>query len=173
MLTETLRAPVLRAPVLLAQGEFFAPMGYSIVWPLLGAALVVLCLGWVGWVFLSTRPRNHADVPGFVAPRNPDTVRAKYLALISQVQHRYDAEGLSGRAAHLELSAAVRSFAHEMTGVRAQRMTLGELRERQLPLLADAVASFYPAEFADNHSHADQPLAVSADVARNVVRSWH
>ncbi|WP_104087549.1 hypothetical protein [Arthrobacter sp. GMC3] len=161
----------MRTEAIVTQGEFFAPVGYSVLWPILGAALVVLSLGWVGWIWMSTRPGNHAEVPGFVAPRNPDTVRTKYLTLISAVQHQYDAGRLGGRAAHQELSAAVRSFVYEMTGVRAQRMTLAELRERQLPLLADAVASFYPAEFATHH-HAEPQLHVAAELARNVVRSW-
>lgn len=157
----------------LADNQFFAPVAYNMTWPLVGAGLIVLCFGWVAWVWLSTRPGNHAEVPGFVAPRNPDSVRRKYLELISAVQSQYDAGRLGSRDAHLELSVAVRSFVHEMTGVRAQRMTLAELRAHQLPLVADAVATYYPAEFgASVHAPAADGVALSAERARNVVISW-
>ncbi|MGA7203026.1 MAG: hypothetical protein WBX27_00180 [Specibacter sp.] len=149
---------------------FYAPVGYPLWWPLAGVGLVLACLGWTGWVLLQTRPGNDADVPGFLAPRNPETVRARYLGVIGGICARHDAGGLTLRAAHGELSTAVRSFVYEMTGVKAQRMTLAELRERQLPLVADAVAAFYPAEFAVAGGPVD--VASSAAFARNVVTSW-
>ncbi|PYI67488.1 hypothetical protein CVV68_10380 [Arthrobacter livingstonensis] len=173
------------ARALIGGNQFYAPERYSAWWPIAGTAVLLLCLGWVAWVLVHTRPGNHAAVPAFAVPRDPETVRARFLALIDSLQSRYDAGALTARAAHLGFSAAVRSFVHEMTGVPAQRMTLAELRERQLPLVADAVAAFYPAEFgpADSGAHdladggpipeAGPGVAASAATARAVVASWH
>ncbi|MHA7269163.1 hypothetical protein [Arthrobacter sp. HLT1-20] len=149
---------------------FYAPMGYSPWWPLAGAGLLVLCLGWFAWVWISTRAGAQAAVPGFVAPRNPDSVREKYWTLITEIEQMFDSGHLDARAAHLELSLAVRTFVHEMTGLKAQRMTLAQLREHQLPLAADAVELYYPAEFAAQSEH--PTVAGSAQTARNVVGSW-
>lgn len=135
-----------------------------------GAALLILCLGWFAWLWISTRASAEADVPDFVAPRNPESVKGKYWALIAAIEHRYDAGTLSARAAHLELSMAVRTFVHEMTGLKAQRMTLAQLRGHQLPLVADAVELFYPGEFAEHSQHLS--VAGSIQTARNVVGSW-
>ncbi|SEE10776.1 hypothetical protein SAMN04489740_0674 [Arthrobacter alpinus] len=151
-------------------GTFYAPVGYSAWWPLAGAAILVLCLGWCAWIWISTRAQPSADVPGFIAPRNAETVRRKYLMLISSIEQRHSTGALTGRAAHLELSLAVRTFVHEMTGVKAQRMTLKQLRDHQLPLVADAVEQFYPGEFA---AYSEQPsVAASAQAAGSVVSSW-
>ncbi|POH58841.1 hypothetical protein [Arthrobacter glacialis] len=149
---------------------FYAPVGYSPWWPLAGAAILILCLGWFAWVWNSTRAGAQAGVPDFVAPRNPNSVRAKYWALISSIEENHDAGTLSARAAHLELSMAVRTFVHEMTGLKTQRMTLAQLREHQLPLVADAVELYYPGEFAAHSEHLT--VAGSAASARNVVGSW-
>jgi hypothetical protein len=162
-----------------AQGGFYAPAGYPILWPLLGAGLLVLCAGWVGWVWMSTRPRNTAAVPGFVPPRNAATVKNSYLALIDALVRQHDAGERACRETHQGLSAAVRSFVHEMTGLQAQRMTLAELRAHQLPSVVRAVETFYPAEFAppgpgrdDGGPAARTDVALSAQAAREVVASW-
>lgn len=154
----------------ISAADFYAPVGYSPWWPLAGGALLLLCLGWCAWVWIGTRAGADAAVPEFTAPRNADSVRQKYLALIAEIEHRHDGGQLDVRTAHLELSLAVRTFVHEMTGSRAQRMTLAQLRERQLPLVADAVEQWYPAEFS---AGADAPMvAVSAVQAREVVAQW-
>ena len=150
--------------------DFYAPIGYSPWWPLAGAALLLQCLGWCAWVWIATRAGADAAVPEFTAQRNCDSVRQRYWALIAEIEHRHDGGRLDGRAAHLELSLAVRTFVHEMTGTRAQRMTLAQLRERQLPLVADAVERWYPAEFS---AGAGSPtVATSAQQAREVVGQW-
>lgn len=113
---------------------------------------------------------QHHGVPDFVAPRNPSAVKEKYWALIVDIQNRHDAGALDMRAAHLELSLAVRTFVHEMTGLKTQRMTLSQLREHRLPLAGDAVELFYPAEFSRASGHSS--VADSVQTAKNVVSQW-
>ncbi|MCU1572124.1 MAG: hypothetical protein JWO93_206 [Micrococcaceae bacterium] len=149
---------------------FFGPVGYSVGWPLLGGGLLVLLLAWYGYVLLSTRALTNARIPGYQAPPTPLSVRDRYLAVIDAVMARYDAGQLTGRQAHQELSLAVRSFVHELTGVTTHRMTLAELRRAQLPALAEAVEQFYPAEFAvPAAGHPGQ----AAEAARQVVLRWN
>lgn len=154
-----------------AEGTFYAPVGYSPWWPLAGAALLLLCLGWLAWVWSSTRARGTAAVPGFVAPRNPESVRRRYLELIASIENQHDAGALGGREAVLGLSLAVRTFVHEMTGLNTHRMTLAQLRGHGLPLVGDAVELLYPGEFS---AHGGTPAVGDASVAaRHVVASWH
>lgn len=152
------------------EGTFYAPVGYSIWWPLLGAALLLLCCGAVAWIWIGTRPRSGAAVPGFVAPRNPDSVRQRYLQLIAAIAQRHRAGELGARDAHLELSLAVRTFVHEMTGLQTQRMTLAQLRAHGLPLVGDAVELLYPGEFSAYGG--PFTVAQAADMAQGVVQSW-
>lgn len=153
-----------------AEGTFFGPVGYSLWWPLAGLGLLLLCTGWLAWVWISTRAHATAEVPGFVAPSNPDSVRHRYLGLIAAIEQKYDAGALGGREAHLELSLAVRTFVHEMTGLPTHRMTLAQLREHRLTLVSDAVERFYPAEFAPHNG--ELTVASAAHDARNVVSQW-
>lgn len=153
-----------------AEGEFYAPLGYSVWWPLLGVLLLILCAGAVAWIWVATKPASTTGVPDFVAPRNPSAVKEKYWALIVDIQNRHDAGALDVRAAHLELSLAVRTFVHEMTGLKTQRMTLSQLREHRLPLAGDAVELFYPAEFSRASGHSS--VADSVRTAKNVVSQW-
>lgn len=153
-----------------AEGTFYAPVAYSPWWPLAGAALLLLCLGWLAWVWTSTRATGAAAVPGFVAPRNLESVRRRYLELIASIENQHDDGALAGREALLALSLAVRTFAHEMTGLNTQRMTLAQLRGHGLPLVGDAVELFYPGEFS---APGGTPAVGDAAVAaRNVVASW-
>ncbi|MET4003731.1 hypothetical protein ABIB48_002466 [Arthrobacter sp. UYCu511] len=153
-----------------ADTTFYAPVGYSAWWPLLGVALLILCAAAVAWIWVATKPPGTIGVPNFVPPRHPQGVKAKYLALIDGLQNQHDAGHLATRAAHSELSLAVRTFVHEMTGLRTQRMTLTELREHRLPLAEEAVELFYPGEFS--RTGGDRLVSDSAQAARNVVREW-
>ncbi len=141
---------------------FYAPVGYSLWWPVLGLALILLIAGWYVYVFRSTRKRPAAQ-------RLNATVAERYLARIQDTADAHAAGRMGSRAAHQELSLTVRDFVHEVTGVRAQRMTLAELRESQLPMVGETIAHFYPGEFAPPES-SDVHSAVEA--ARYVVTSW-
>ena len=152
------------------EGTFYAPVGYSVWWPLLGAALLVLCLGAAAWMWISTRPRHDATVPGFAVPPNPESVRERYLLLMSAILQRHDAGELGSRAAHLELSLALRTFVHEMTGLHTQRMTLTQLRAHGLPLVGDAVELLYPGEFSADGGQLT--VAQAAHTAQDVVHAW-
>ncbi|WP_051388999.1 hypothetical protein [Arthrobacter sp. 35W] len=155
-----------------AEPSFYAPVGYSIWWPLIGVALLLLVAGWYGYVVLSTRTANAAGIPGFVPPRNPGSVQSRYLGIVDDIERRHDGGALDGRSAHQELSVAVRAFVHEMTGIAAQRMTLAELRARELPAVAAAVRQFYPAEFATADAAGTVDVHSSAAAARMVVAGW-
>lgn len=151
------------------ESSLYAPVGYSVFWPIIGVALLVLVAGWYAFVVVSTRAHAGAAVPGFVPPRNLAGVQRRYLAVIDQIARRHDAGSLAARGAHQELSVAVRSFVHEVSGVAAQRMTLDELRASQVPAAASAVARFYPAEFAAPEA---SEAAGAVEAARTVVLSW-
>lgn len=152
------------------EASFYAPVGYSVWWPLLGAALFLLMAGWFIWVWVSTRATASARIPGFVPPKHPQEVRSRYLALLSEIAARYDAGRIVSREAHLELSLALRTFVYEMTGLKTQRMTLSQLRAHRLPLVGDAVALLYPGEFAAQGGALSVPEAVG--MAREVVSRW-
>lgn len=150
---------------------FYGPLQYSPLWLWAGTALLVLVLGWYGFVFLSTRkPRVPAAAPRFTPPSDIRSLKEAYLQRIDAVAADAGAGRLTARASHQELSLLVRKFTRDVTGVDAPRMTLAELDRHPLPAAADAVSRLYPGEFG---AEPLPPVALSAEAARRAVRSWN
>ena len=151
--------------------QFYGPLGYSGFWLFLGLALAVAALGWVAYSIWSTRlpqPGRDVPVPRFHAPAG---LRREYLAQIDEVAVLLDAGEITPRTATQELSRIVRGFVQEATGVRASKMTLDELRAERVPVVAEAIEHFYPAEFSVAGARGtDADAALSA--ARTVVGTW-
>ena len=152
----------------------FPPLPYGLQWLILAIALVVLIVAF--YVLLPrivrrlTKPR--VTVPPPVPPRRLTPMQsAKQVAFdrIGAVEAAVAAGTTDVRDAHIELSAILREFATETTGIDARTMTLTELRASKLEAIATVVATYYPIAFGvPEHSR----LAGAADRAREVLAAW-
>lgn len=152
-------------------GETFAsPVQYSPLWLLLGLLILVAIVGWYVFVFVLTRRRPApVEYVGSI-PELSTSVRESYIARIDDVRNRY-ADGRVGFAdAHHELSALVRSFAAQAQGVRAQYMTLDDLRHTPHAALAETVERLYPGAFS---GRTDGSINDSSALASELVRRWN
>lgn len=152
-------------------GGFFPPIGYAWYWFPAGILAVALVLAWFGFVFWWTRRTKSrpGSAPVPLPPRWQPSARAKYLARIDQIAAQHDQGKIDARTANQQLSAAVRGFVHEFTGLPSDRMTLAELRALGIVPVTEAVAFFYPAAFT---VHSRQNVAESVSLAQQVVRAW-
>jgi len=149
---------------------FFPPVQYSPIWLVIGVVLIALVAGWILFVLLLTRRRS--DPYQFVGtiPQLTETVREAYLARIDDVGRRYDAGAVGFSDAHHELSALVRSFASDAQGVRAQYMTLDDLRRTPHRALAETVERLYPGAFSGaTGGRIDDAVARAGEL----VRTWN
>ena len=149
---------------------FFPPVQYSPLWFLLGMALLGLIVAWFLFVLAMTRRKPDPAAQLTDLTDLTTTVRDAYLDRIDEVDRRYRAGGLSYSEAHHELSALVRTFAAESRGVRAQYMTLDDLRHTPHRTLAETVGTLYPGAFSG-----DERGSVADAVARasELVRTWN
>jgi hypothetical protein len=151
--------------------EIIPPLLYSALWPILGAVAVLLVVAWFILVpllsRLFTRPRPQKTVE---QPRPAARGFAGTLAGIDEVERAALAEEISIREAHLRLSELVRSFASEGRVYDARTMTLTELRDHGMTIVADAVAQFYPIAFQEEEL---TELGAAPQVAREAVRAWN
>jgi hypothetical protein len=151
---------------------FFGPAQYPHFPVYLAAGILLLALvaGWYVFVIRFSRGRLPRTVVAGPVPR-PDlpALRAKYLAMIAEVESEHRAGRLSERAVASRLSLLLRFFAFESSGVDAQVMTLTDLRSADLPSVTGAVAQYYPPAFREQHP-GDPDAAVAT--AREVVLSW-
>jgi hypothetical protein len=97
-------------------------------------------------------------------------VREAYLARIDDVRRRYDTGAVGFSDAHHELSALVRSFASEAQGVRAQYMTLDDLRRTPHRALAETVERLYPGAFSGTRAGR---IDDAVHRANELVRTWN
>jgi hypothetical protein len=151
-------------------GEFLPPVQYSPVWLALGVLILVVIVGWYLFALLSTRrpPAQVAPVDG-LRPFAPPA-REVYLQRIDDVNRRYAAGAVGFSDAHHELSALVRSFAAEARGIRAQYMTLDDLRKTEHHGLAATVEALYPGAFS---GAATGSIDDATFRASELVRSWN
>jgi hypothetical protein len=150
---------------------FYAPLEYSGWFLWAGVGLLALVAAWPAFVLVSTRQRAaapHEAAPG--PPPDPHSLRRDYLRRIDAVAADAEAGRLSARASHQELSLLIRSFVRDISGIDAPRMTLAELRAQGIPTAAEAIGSLYPAEFSRDPR---ESVAVTAETAREVVRTWN
>ncbi len=151
---------------------YFGPAQYPHfpVYLVVGILLLALVVGWYVFVVRFSRSRFPRPVVAGPAPR-PDlpALRAKYLAMIDEVESEHRAGRLPERALASRLSLLLRFFAFESSGVDAQVMTLTDLRQAALPAVTGAVEQYYPPAFQKRHP-GDPAGAVAT--AREVVRSW-
>jgi hypothetical protein len=134
---------------------FFGPYQYPlwVLWLVLGLVLLGLVAAWIVFVlrFSARRLPPSARRAAAAAVVDLPSVRLRYLGL------------------HRRLSLLLRFFVHETAGADTHVMTLADLREADLPRVADAVEQWYPPAFAQQHP-GDPDRAV--ETAREVVRSW-
>lgn len=150
---------------------FYAPLEYSAWFLWAGAGLLAVVAAWLAFVFLSTRQRASSAHGAAAGPSSdPHSLRREYLRRIDALAADAEAGRLSVRASHQELSLLVRSFVRDVSGIDAPRMTLAELEAEGIPSAAQAIGRLYPAEFGREPR---ESVAVTAEAAREVVRTWN
>lgn len=146
---------------------------YSPVWAIFGVVLFVSATAWVGFVFWTTRKKVQKTIANLptVQPILPDVaaLKIKYLGLIGDIEKASLAKQMTNRQTHQKLSILLRFFVFEVSGFRAQVMTLGDIKLSRYPTLAATIQSYYPDEFSVvlRGSPAD-----GINRARGLVESW-
>lgn len=150
---------------------FFPPVQYSALWTILGVGLLLLVVAWFVALHFITRPKpvRREPVPMSALPVAGPSLRETYLGLIDDVERAHAAGAIEFRQAHQQLSLIVREFAATARGVRAQYMTLEELRSTQLEPLAQTIGELYPGAFSGSERGT---VSQSADRARLLVGQW-
>lgn len=155
----------------------YPPAQYAWGWLALAFVVIAVMVG-AAWVTsVMTRPRLRLDDEE--APPVPlatgellARMRDEYLTLIDEIERRYAAGELGPRDANLALSATVRRYVNEHSGLEAPVLALADLEQRGVhPALIDAVRRhYYPGVF--RRGRTIDPHA-GADAARLVVHQWH
>ena len=129
-----------------------APFAFSAYWYAAGILLIIF--GRLLFLFFRRILRMDPEPPLKV-----DRTYKSCMKRIAEIERRYRSGELDTRAAHGQMSAEVRGFVQEMTGLQAQTMVYDELRKRGRPELAALIGEYYGPEFSYT-SEADTEQAI-------------
>ena len=102
--------------------------------------------------------------------KSKESAQKEYLAKIAVVEQQYNSGAMDARAAHQELSAIVRMFVHDLTGINAQNFSLNELKAHNIYQISSLIENFYAPEFAER---SEKETAQSIQEAREVILRWN
>ena len=102
--------------------------------------------------------------------KGKEAAQREYLEKIAGVERQYQAGEIDARTAHQELSAIVRLFVHDLTGINAQNFSLNELKAHNVYQISSLIEEFYAPEFAER---AEKETMTSIAEAREVIMTWN
>lgn len=125
------------------------------IWPILVALLVLLALG----VFIllryfrnkqeKTQPVVQKPIERkFISDQDKQEIRTRYLALLEELNRKLKAGEILPRPAYQQLSAYVRDFVKEISGVDVTKSTLKQIRNMNVPVITPLITNYYEPEFA-------------------------
>lgn len=138
-----------------------APFGLSPRWYAVGIALLILAF------ILRKVFRKLLDFE-LMSPFRIDRAHRECLQEIRRIESAYKSGELDTRAAHQQMSAQVRGFVQEMTGLQTSNMVCEDLRKIGKPELAELIGTYYEPEFA---CHSDAEAAVSIEKGKELVEA--
>lgn len=148
---------------------FTDPVAYS-PW-LLGSAMAVaglVALWYLGLVVLArTGPPQYEPAP--LPAVEMQTLRERCLHAIDDIERQVHEGTMERRTAYERLSAIIRDFIGDATGLPLDRMTLSDVRASGLPRLPRLLEVIYPLEFGP--ADPSDPTA-TLRAARELVATW-
>jgi len=145
------------------------PTPYSSWWLWAAVLVLVVLIVWYAGVFVLTMPHRRLRELPIVGAMHGDMVRRRFARTIHRISERYRAGELSAAAAGAEVSAALRGFLQQTTGIRAQYMQVEQLTAGELARAAPLLEQLEDAQF--NAASLVDVSAVS-ESAEELIRSW-
>jgi hypothetical protein len=145
------------------------PTPYSSWWLWAAVLVFVVLIVWYAGIFALTMPaRRLRDLP-VVGALHGDLVRRRFARTVHQIGERYRAGELGAAAAGAAVSAALRGFLQQATGVRAQYMQVEQIASGELARAAPLLEQLDDAQF--NAASRVDVSAVS-ESTEELIRSW-
>ena len=156
------------------------PFEYS-WWVLLIAAVLGLIAA-VAIVFflikLFSALRKKKAAPKPVAKKivmSPDMiyrVKTQYIGKVQELLNGYNQNHIEKREAYQQLSALIREFVHEVTGINVENFTIREVKAFGIKKLDTLMEEYYVPEFAEDEKAKDKDFLQSCNRAMGVIKAW-
>ena len=107
-----------------------------------------------------------------MSPYALQKLKETYSKEIGHILGAYQQGAITKRDGYQKLSAQIREFIHEATGINVETLTVSEVKALGIRKLDELMAEYYIPEFAEDEKAGDKDLVLSCRVAMGVIRSW-
>jgi hypothetical protein len=145
------------------------PTPYSSWWLWAAVLLLVVLIVWYAGVYLFTMPARRLRALPVVGAMRGDMVRRRFAKAVRQIGERYHAGDIAAAPAGAAVSAAVRGFLQQTTGVRVQYMQVEQIAAGELARAATLLEQMDDAQF-NAASRVD--ISALSKSAEELIRSW-
>ncbi|WP_207638117.1 hypothetical protein [Butyrivibrio sp. FCS006] len=122
--------------------------------------------------------RKKKEVPRPAARKiamSPDMiyrVKNQYIGRVQALLNNYTQNKVDKREGYQQLSALIREFVHEVTGINVENFTIKEVKAFGIKKLDVLMEEYYVPEFAEDEKAKDKDFAESCNKAVGVIKAW-
>ena len=159
--------------------ELQAPFSYSWWVYLIAAVLLLAALSLIVYVITrlvkifrkkKTAPKVSQHIR--LTPERLELLRKQYISQVHDIQVAYSAKQIDLRDGYQRLSSVIRSFIHEVTGIKVENYTKKEVKALGIHKLDILMEEYYVPEFAEDERGKDKDLVKSCQTAMGVIKTW-
>jgi len=145
------------------------PTPYSSWWLWTAVLLLVVLIIWYAGVFALTMPAGRLRNLPVVGAMHGDMVRRRFARTVHQIGQKYRAGDLATAPAGAAVSAALRGFLQQVTGVRAQYMQVEQIAASELASAAPLLEQLDDAQF---NAASQVDISAVSQSTEELIRSW-
>ena len=99
-------------------------------------------------------------------------VKTQYIGEVQALLGNYAQNRIEKREAYQQLSALIREFVHEVTGINVENFTIKEVKAFGIKKLDVLMEEYYVPEFAEDEKAQDKDFTQSCNRAMGVIKAW-
>ena len=99
-------------------------------------------------------------------------VKNQYIGRVQALLNNYTQNKVDKREGYQQLSALIRGFVHEVTGINVENFTLREVKAFGIKKLDTLMEEYYVPEFAEDEKAQDKDFLQSCNRAMGVIKAW-
>ncbi len=142
----------------------------------LGAIALTAIVFFLIKVFKALRKKKEAPRPAATKiAMSPDMiyrVKNQYIGKVQALLNSYSQKKIDKREGYQQLSALIREFVHEVTGINVENFTIKEVKAFGIKKLDVLMEEYYVPEFAEDEKAKDKDFAESCNKAVGVIKAW-
>lgn len=140
---------------------------------LIGALILLI---YIGRKMYDMRERKAVQTPAAfrvqMSPQLLQGLKFQYTNKIQRLINEYQSGKVDVRDGYQQLSALIRGFVHEVTGINVETLTAAEVKQLGIRKLDILMEEYYVPEFAEDEKGKDKDLVLSCNTAMGVIKSW-